>query len=144
LTEEKEITVEEAVDRYANILDAIRSLNDDKDRYFAIIHSHMTDTGAKVLPHPRYVVSIPVKRAYDPNKFLAEFGEVMPEDEFAEVYSPAFEEEVVKKTPARVNGMKAKKLWDMGEGVVAKLERTLIPQRPEIKLEAKEKREVAL
>ena len=84
----------------------------------------------------RYEARIPLKREYDPQKFLAVMGEILSLDQFKEVYSPSH---VIEKTvPASVNGTKAKKLWD--QGFKHDLEKTLLPgvRRLVIKLKKKE------
>jgi hypothetical protein len=56
-----------------------------------------------------------------------------------EVYSPAHE--VTKQVPATVNGVRAKKLYDMGYGEM--LDTTLLPNRRQLKIELR-KEEQAL
>ena len=81
----------------------------------------------------QFKVRIPVKREYDVNKFKAVMGEELSPEQFDEVYSPAHE--VTKEVPASVNGSKAKKLWDMGDEMVEKLEQTLLPNKRQLKIE---------
>ena len=135
MNDRQDISVNEAVERYANVVDAIKQLYDERDYMLAIIWSEMQKNGAKVLAHPHYNVSIPTKRQYDVSKFLSVMGETLSPEDLNTVYSSAHEEQVI--VPAKVNGTKAKKLWDMGDEMVTKLETTLIPQRPEIKVERK-------
>ena len=87
----------------------------------------------------RFKARIPVKREYDPVAFKKIMGEIMEPAMFNEVYSEAHE--VVKEVPASVNGTKAKKLWD--QGFAAPLEKTLLPNKRQLKIEEKNN-EVAL
>jgi hypothetical protein len=102
----------------------------------------MTHVGASRLETDKYSVTIPTKRTYDPHKFASVFGETMDAQTLSEYLTPEHEEIMV--VPARVNGVKVKKMWNMGDDVVARLESTLLTPRPEIKVEAKKKKEQAL
>jgi hypothetical protein len=66
----------------------------------------------------------------------------MDAEALSEYLTPEHEE--IKLVPAKVNGTKVKKMWNMGDDVVTRLESTIIPPRPEIKVEAKKKKEQAL
>lgn len=81
----------------------------------------------------KFKARIPVKREYDTAKFLSVMGEILPPEQLSEVYSPAHI--VEKEVPASVNGVKAKKLWDMG--MAEKLEQTLLPNKRQLKIETK-------
>ena len=87
----------------------------------------------------QFKARIPIKREYDVHKFKAVFGEVLTPEQMDEVYSEAHE--VTKEVPASVNGVKAKKLLDMGFG--EKLEQTLLPNKRQLRIE-KRKEEIAI
>ena len=125
-----------AVSQYNGVLEALKSLYDERDRTLAVIWSYMEATGAKYLRTPEFEVTIPTKRQYDYGRFVQHIGE-----EASEALIPEHEE--TKLIKAKVDGTKAKKLWGMGDEMVAKLEQTLIPQKPEVKLKAI-KKEMAL
>ena len=125
-----------AVSQYNGVLEALKSLYDERDRTLAVIWSYMEATGAKYLRTPEFEVTIPTKRQYDYGLFVQHMGE-----EASEALIPEHEE--TKLIKAKVDGTKAKKLWGMGDEMVAKLEQTLIPQKPEVKLKAI-KKEMAL
>ena len=121
-----------AVSQYNGILEALKSLYDERDRTLAIIWSYMEKMGAKTLLTPEFEVSIPTKRQYDYGLFVQHMGE-----EASEALIPEHEE--IKLVKAKVDGTKAKKLWNMGDEMVEKLNKTLIPQKPEVKLKARKK-----
>jgi len=121
-----------AVSQYNGILEALKSLYDERDRTLAIIWSYMEKLGAKTLLTPEFEVSIPTKRQYDYGLFVKHMGE-----EASEALIPEHEE--TKLVKAKVDGTKAKKLWKMGDDMVEKLSKTLIPQKPEVKLKARKK-----
>jgi hypothetical protein len=79
----------------------------------------------------RFKARIPVKREYDVNRFVSIMGEILTPEQMNEVYSPSHE--ITKEVAASVNGVKAKKLWDMGMG--EKLEQTLLPNKRQLKIE---------
>jgi|TARA_B110000211_G_scaffold849_1_gene970 hypothetical protein len=132
----------EAIEEYAMGKEAMKALYEELDKLFAKIHSHMTHVGASRLETDKYSVTIPTKRSYDPHKFASVFGETMDAEALSEYLTPEHEE--IKLVPAKVNGTKVKKMWNMGDDVVTRLESTIIPPRPEIKVEAKKKKEQAL
>jgi hypothetical protein len=134
--------ISEIIAEYAMGKEAMKALGVELDRLFATIHSHMTHVGASRLETDKYSVTIPTKRTYDPHKFASVFGETMDAQTLSEYLTPEHEEIMV--VPARVNGVKVKKMWNMGDDVVARLESTLLTPRPEIKVEAKKKKEQAL
>ncbi len=134
--------ISEIIAEYAMGKEAMKALGVELDRLFATIHSHMTHVGASRLETDKYSVTIPTKRTYDPHKFASVFGETMDAQTLSEYLTPEHEEIMV--VPARVNGVKVKKMWNMGDDVVTRLESTIIPPRPEIKVEAKKKKEQAL
>jgi hypothetical protein len=121
-----------AVSQYNGILEALKSLYDERDRTLAIIWSYMEKMGAKTLLTPEFEVSIPTKRQYDYGLFVQHMGE-----EASEALIPEHEE--IRLVKAKVDGTKAKKLWNMGDEMVEKLNKTLIPQKPEVKLKARKK-----
>ena len=121
-----------AVSQYNGILEALKSLYDERDRTLAIIWSYMEKMGAKTLLTPEFEVSIPTKRQYDYGLFVQHMGE-----EASEALIPEHEE--IRLVKAKVDGTKAKKLWNMGDDMVEKLNKTLIPQKPEVKLKARKK-----
>jgi|TARA_R110000764_G_scaffold140469_1_gene228594 hypothetical protein len=132
----------EAIEEYAMGKEAMKALYEELDKLFAKIHSHMTHVGASRLETDKYSVTIPTKRSYDPHKFASVFGETMDAEALSEYLTPEHEE--IKLVPAKVNGTKVKKMWNMGDDVVTRLESTIIPPRPEIKVESKKKKEQAL
>ena len=132
----------EAIEEYAMGKEAMKALYEELDKLFAKIHSHMTHVGASRLETDKYSVTIPTKRSYDPHKFSSVFGETMDAEALSEYLTPEHEE--IKLVPAKVNGTKVKKMWNMGDDVVTRLESTIIPPRPEIKVESKKKKEQAL
>mgnify|MGYP003643860936 CR=1 FL=1 len=132
----------EAIEEYAMGKEAMKALYEELDKLFAKIHSHMTHVGASRLETDKYSVTIPTKRSYDPHKFASVFGETMDAEALSEYLTPEHEE--IKLVPAKVNGTKVKKMWNMGDDVVTRLESTLLTPRPEIKVEAKKKKEQAL
>ena len=132
----------EAIEEYAMGKEAMKALYEELDKLFAKIHSHMTHVGASRLETDKYSVTIPTKRSYDPHKFASVFGETMDAEALSEYLTPEHEE--IKLVPAKVNGTKVKKMWNMGDDVVTRLESTLIPPRPEIKVVSKKKKEQAL
>jgi|TARA_R110000822_G_scaffold671_1_gene2899 hypothetical protein len=132
----------EAIEEYAMGKEAMKALYEELDKLFAKIHSHMTHVGASRLETDKYSVTIPTKRSYDPHKFASVFGETMDAEALSEYLTPEHQE--IKLVPAKVNGTKVKKMWNMGDDVVTRLESTIIPPRPEIKVEAKKKKEQAL
>ena len=132
----------EAIEEYAMGKEAMKALYEELDKLFAKIHSHMTHVGASRLETDKYSVTIPTKRSYDPHKFASVFGETMDAEALSEYLTPEHEE--IKLVPAKVNGTKVKKMWNMGDDVVTRLESTLLTPRPEIKVESKKKKEQAL
>jgi hypothetical protein len=130
MSEEKDKQVyDTAVSQYNGILEALKSLYDERDRTLAVIWAYMSETGAKYLRTPEFEVTIPTKRQYDYGLFVQHIGE-----EASEALVP--EHEQITLVKAKVDGKKAQKLWSMGDDMVAKLEQTLIPQKPEVKLKA--------
>ena len=127
-TEDKQ-AFDTAVSQYNGVREALKTLYDERDRTLAIIWAYMSETGAKYLRTPEFEVTIPTKRQYDYGLFVKHIGE-----EASEALIPEHEE--TKLVKAKVDGTKAKKLWGMGDDMVAKLEQTLIPQKPEITLKA--------
>ena len=107
----------------------------------AMIWSYMQHNNQELLTTPKHTVKIPTKRQYDPNKFIAAFGETDPEL-VDECVIPEHEETKVVK--AKVDGRKALPLWKMGDDVREKLESALIPQKPEIKVDLNKMKEIAL
>ena len=134
--------ISKIIAEYAMGKEAMKALGEELDRLFATIHSHMTHVGASRIETDKYSVTIPTKRTYDPHKFASVFGETMDAETLSEYLTPEHEETMV--VPARVNGVKVKKMWNMGDDVVARLESTLLTPRPEIKVVAKKKKEQAL
>ena len=122
--------VQEAVIQYAGIQEALKALYEERDRTFALIYSYMTTQKATRLVVGEHTVTIPVSRAYDIHKFQSRFGE-----QFPDCVIPEHEE--TKLVPAKVDGRKAKPLWDMGEDVTSELEQCLLPPKPQIKISSK-------
>ena len=122
--------VQTAVIQYAGIQEALKALYDERDRTFAVIFSYMTQQKATRLVVGKHTVIIPMSRAYDISKFQARLGEQYPD-----CIIPEHEE--TKLIPAKVDGRKAKQLWDMGEDVTSELEQCLIPPKPKIEISSK-------
>jgi len=122
--------VQDAVIQYAGIQEALKALYEEQERTFAIIYSYMTLQGATRLLVGTHTVTIPMSRVYDVSKFQARLGELYPD-----CIVPEHEE--TKLIPAKVDGRKAKPLWDMGEDVTSELEQCLIPPTPKIKISSK-------
>ena len=122
--------VQDAVIQYAGIKEALDALYDEQDRTFAIIYSYMTLQKATRLVVGKHTVTIPTSRSYDISKFQARLGE-----QFPDCIIP--EHEQTKLIPAKVDGRKAKPLWDMGEDVTSELEQCLLPPKPQIKISSK-------
>ena len=122
--------VQQAVIDYVGIQKALKALYDERDRTFAVIYSHMTGQKATRLVVGEHTVTIPVSRAYDIHKFQSRFGE-----QFPDCIIPEHEE--TKLVPAKVDGRKAKHLWDMGEDITYELEQCMLPPKPQIKISSK-------
>ena len=122
--------VQDAVIQYAGIQEALKALYDERDRTFAIIYSYMTLQKATRLVVDKFTVTIPMSRAYDISKFQSRLGEQYPD-----CVVPEHEE--TKLIPAKVDGRKAKQLWDMGDDVTSELEQCLLPPKPQIKISSK-------
>ena len=122
--------VQQAVIDYVGIQKALKALYDERDRTFAVIYSHMTGQKATRLVVGEHTVTIPVSSAYDIHKFQSRFGE-----QFPDCIIPEHEE--TKLVPAKVDGRKAKQLWDMGEDITSELEQCLLPPKPQIKISSK-------
>lgn len=129
---DNDISIEEAVEQYYNVIDGLKVMFDERDRLLAVIWSYMQHNNQELLRTNKFTSTIPTKRQYDANKFLAVFGETHPEI-IEECLIPEHEE--VKVVKAKVDGRKAMQLWKMGDEITEKLESTLIPQKPEIKVE---------
>ena len=122
--------VQVAVIQYVGIKEALDALYDEQGRTFAVIFSYMTQQKATRLVVGKHTVIIPMSRAYDISKFQARLGEQYPD-----CIIPEHEE--TKLIPAKVDGRKAKQLWDMGEDVTSELEQCLLPPKPQIKISSK-------
>ncbi len=129
------MNINESVKQYAQVVDALKTLYDERDRLLHEIWTHMEANGQALLETPTHTVRIPSNRKYDPHKFQSVMGEVLSPDVFDQVFEP--EHEVTKTVPAKVNGTKARRLWQMGNEVTTALEATLLPAKPEIKVESK-------
>ncbi len=141
-TESNERTdINEAVEKYYNLQDALKTILDERDSVLAVIWSYMQHNNQELLTTPTHTVKIPTKRQYDPNKFVAVFGETHPEL-ISQCVIPEHEETKVVK--AKVDGRKALPLWKMGDDVREKLEFAVIPQRPEIKVDLNKMKELPL
>jgi ribosome maturation protein Sdo1 len=128
-------TLGDMVARLQSLRDGVKEMRDAAGRLELEIIQLMEANGQALFEDTRFKVRIPVKREYDANRFLSIMGEVLTPEQMNEVYSPAHE--ITKEVPATVNGTKAKRLWDMGMG--GKLEQTLLPNRRQLKIEARNK-----
>ena len=91
----------------------------------------MDAAGMSLYEDTRFKVRIPVNRKIDPHKFVAVFGEVLEPAIFDSMVSPAHTKEV--EVPLSVNGVKAKKLIDMGWA--PQFEETLLPNKRSLRIE---------
>jgi len=130
-------SIEESVEQYAGVQIALKALYDERERLLADIWSYMDGNNQKLLDTRKFTVRIPTKRAYDISKFQAVMGELLSPDQMNAAFIPEHEETKVVK--AKVDGRKVLPLWNMGDEVVEALNSVLIPQAPEIKVEAKKK-----
>ncbi len=132
-------TLGDMIARLNNLKEASKAMYTEAGKLELEIIQLMEANGQSLFENTRFKVRIPVTREYDTARFLSIMGEILSPEELNEVYSPAHE--VTKQVPASVNGVKAKKLWDMG--MAEKLERTLLPNKRQLKIESK-KDEVAI
>ena len=102
----------------------------------------MVASGQTLFEDTRFKARLPVERDYDVHKFKAVMGEVLSPEQFNKVYSPAHE--ITKEVPASVNGNAAKKMWDMGDEMVEKLEQTLMPKKQKLTITKQQKKEIAI
>ena len=102
----------------------------------------MVASGQTLFEHTRFKARLPVERDYDVHKFKAVMGEVLSPEQFNKVYSPAHE--ITQEVPASVNGNEAKKMWDMGDEMVEKLEQTLMPKKQKLTITKQQKKEIAI
>ena len=129
------------VARLQSLLDGAREMRDAAGMLELECIQLMEANDQTLFENARFKARIPVERKYDVHKFKAVFGEVLTPEQMDEVYSEAHE--VTKEVPASVNGSKAKKLWDMGDEMVEKLEQTLLPNKRQLKIE-KRMEEIAI
>ena len=129
------------ISRLQSLRDGAIEMRDAAGKLELEIIQEMEASGQTLFEDTRFKARIPIKREYDVNRFKAVMGEELSPEQFDEVYSPAHE--ITKEVPASVNGSKARKLWDMGDEMVEKLEQTLLPNKRQLKIE-KRKEEVAI
>jgi hypothetical protein len=132
-------TLGDMIARLNNLKEASKAMYTEAGKLELEIIQLMEANGQSLFENTRFKVRIPVTREYDTARFLSIMGEILSPEELSEVYSPAHE--VTKQVPASVNGVKAKALWDMG--MAEKLERTLLPNKRQLKITTK-KDEVAI
>lgn len=121
--------------RLVALRDAIKDMRDSAGKLELEIIQEFEANGQSLFEDNKFKARIPVKREYDVSRFVSIMGEILTPDQMREVYSP--EHTVEKVVPASVNGVKAKKLWDMG--MAEKLEQTLLPNKRQLKIETKTK-----
>ena len=121
----------EMVARLQSLRDGAKEMRDAAGMLELEIIQEMEANNQTLFENTRFKARIPVKREYDVNKFKAVFGEVLTPEQMDEVYSPAHE--ITKEVPASVNGVKAKKLLDMGFG--DEIEQTLLPNKRKLTIE---------
>lgn len=131
--------LDEKIERLHNLREALKEMRDSSGKLELEIIHLMEAEGASLFESPKFKARIPIKREYDPRLFLAKMGEILTPEQMNEVYSAAHE--VTKEVPASVNGVKAKKLYDMGFG--KQLDETLLPNRRQLKIEVR-KEEIAI
>jgi hypothetical protein len=119
------------ISRLHNLKEAQKEIRDEAGRLELAIIQLMEANDQVLFEDTRFKARIPVKREYDVNRFVSIMGEILTPEQMNEVYSPAHE--ITKEVAASVNGVKAKKLWDMGMG--EQLEQTLLPNKRQLKIE---------
>ena len=129
----------EMISRLQSLKEGVKEMRDAAGKLELEIIQEMEANDQKLFEDTRFKARIPVKREYDVNRFKAKMGEILTPEQMDEVYSPAHE--VTKQVPATVNGVRAKKLYDMGYGEL--LDTTLLPNRRQLKIELR-KEEQAL
>jgi len=127
------------ISRLHNLKESLKETRDAAGRLEMEIIQEFEANGQTLFEDAQFKARIPVKREYDVQRFVSIMGEILTPEQMREVYSPAHV--VEKEVPASVNGVKAKKLWDMGMG--EKLEQTLLPNKRQLRIE-KRKEERAL
>ena len=132
---------EKAVSDYASALAELKELYEKRDRASFTILKYMEQENAKFLSTSTHNVTIPLNRKYLPEKFQSVMGEYLPPEQFEKAFTPEHTKTVTVK--AKVNGNAVKKMWDMGDEMVEKLEQTLEPSKREFKIE-KRKEEIAI
>ena len=129
------------VARLQSLRDGAREMRDAAGKLELECIQLMEANDQTLFENARFKVRIPVKREYDVNKFKAVMGEELSPEQFNEVYSEAHE--ITSQVPASVNGNAVKKMWDMGDEMVEKLEQTLVGKKRKLTIE-KRKEERAL
>ena len=127
------------VARLHNLKESLKETRDAAGKLELEIIQEMEANGQKLFEDTKFKARIPIKREYDAMLFYTKMGEILTPEQMDEVYSPAHE--ITKQVPAMVNGVRAKKLYDMGYGEV--LDTTLLPNRRQLKIELR-KEEQAL
>jgi hypothetical protein len=127
------------ISRLHNLKESLKEMRDASGRLELEIIHLMEANDQKLFEDTKFKARIPIKREYDAMLFYTKMGEILTPEQMDEVYSPAHE--VTKQVPATVNGVRAKKLYDMGYGEL--LDTTLLPNRRQLKIELR-KEEQAL
>jgi hypothetical protein len=121
------------IERLHNLKETMKEIRNETGKLELEIIQLMEANDQSLFEDTKFKARIPVKREYDAQRFASIMGEILSPEQLDEVYSPAHT--IEKQVPASVNGVKAKKLWDMGMG--EKLEQTLLPNKRQLKIEEK-------
>ena len=123
------------IERLHNLKETMKEMREAAGKLELEIIQEFEANDQSLFENTKFKARIPVKREYDAQRFVSIMGEILSPEQLDEVYSPAHT--IEKQVPASVNGVKAKKLWDMGMG--EKLEQTLLPNKRSLKIEQKTK-----
>ena len=123
------------IERLHNLKETMKEMREAAGKLELEIIQEFEANDQSLFEDTKFKARIPVKREYDAQRFVSIMGEILSPEQLDEVYSPAHT--IEKQVPASVNGVKAKKLWDMGMG--EKLEQTLLPNKRSLKIEQKTK-----
>jgi regulator of replication initiation timing len=121
------------IERLHNLKETMKEIRNETGKLELEIIQLMQANDQSLFEDTKFKARIPVKREYDAQRFVSIMGEILSPEQLDEVYSPAHT--IEKQVPASANGVKAKKLWDMG--MAEKLKQTLLPNKRQLKIEEK-------
>ena len=121
------------IERLHNLKETLKEIRNETGNLELEIIQLMEANDQSLFEDTKFKARIPVKREYDAQRFVSVMGEILSPEQLDEVYSPAHT--IEKQVPASVNGVKVKKLWDMG--MREQLKQTLLPNKRQLKIEAK-------